>query len=153
MIDLDSSAIVKLVRREPETPALVAWLKERHAEPKVSSCLAEVEVVRALRRYDADALVGVPAVLARLYRIEMDARIRAMAAAYEDPLLWTSDAIHLATAEMLLQEGQALGALVAYDDRLLAAAHRRGLPVPKPGSDGEPCNGRSLGAPQGACPF
>lgn len=134
MIYLDSSALVKLVREEPETPTLVAWLGERLTIARVTSCLAEIEVARAIRRHDPAASAGLPGVLARLYRVEIDARIRAIAAAYDDPALRSLDAIHLATAEMLSLEGQPLTAFVAYDDRLLAAAEKRGMTTVRPGA-------------------
>ncbi|MGC8487749.1 MAG: type II toxin-antitoxin system VapC family toxin [Clostridia bacterium] len=134
MIYLDSSALVKLIRDEPETPALIAWLNDRASVACVSSCLAEVEVARALRRHDPAALATMPAVMARVYRVEIDARIRARAAAYDDLLLPSLDAIHLATADVLISEGQPLDALVAYDDRLLAAASARDWPTSKPGA-------------------
>ena len=133
MIYLDSSALVKLVRHERETPDLLAWLRERASAALVSSCLAEVEVARAIRRYDPTALANIPGVMARLYRVEIDARIRAMAAAYEDAALRSLDAIHLATAEFLARESQDLEAFVAYDERLLVAAERRDLVVAMPG--------------------
>ncbi|MCL6595021.1 MAG: type II toxin-antitoxin system VapC family toxin [Firmicutes bacterium] len=133
MIYLDSSALVKLVRFERETPSLLAWLRERASAPLVSSFLAEVEVARAVRRYDPTALVNVPGVMARLYRMEIDARIRAMAAAYDDANLRSLDAIHLATAELLALESQELQAFVAYDERLVAAAKGRHLVVAMPG--------------------
>ncbi len=103
MLYLDTAALVKLVRREPESDALVDWLSERVAQPWVTSVLAEVELGRALRRTGPDLLSAVPALLARLYRCEIDATVRATAAAYPDPALRALDAIHLATAEVVLR--------------------------------------------------
>ncbi|MDA8346870.1 MAG: type II toxin-antitoxin system VapC family toxin [Thermaerobacter sp.] len=133
MIYLDSSAVVKLVRWEAQSAELVAWLVERSDSALVSSCLVEVEVTRAIRRYDPAALAGVPGVIARLYRVEIDARIRARDAAYEDGLLRNLDAIHLATAEMLATETHELEAVVAYDERLLSAALAHGFSAVSPG--------------------
>jgi hypothetical protein len=136
VIYLDSAAVVKLVRREAETDDLVAWLNERSDAPLVSSALVEVEVPRALRRFAPQALMGVPAALARLYRVEMDATIRASAGAYQEPTLRGLDAIHLATAQMLAaQPDAAFEAFVTYDHRLLVAASAVGLPVASPGVD------------------
>jgi hypothetical protein len=45
-IYLDSSAIVKLAVREPESAALRRWLRRKR--PLVSSALARTEVLRAL---------------------------------------------------------------------------------------------------------
>ena len=134
MIYLDSSAVVKLVHNEVGTAELVGWLRRHANNPLVSSALVEVEVPRALRRYAPTALAGVPAVLARLYRVEIDATIRATAAAFQDASLRSLDAIHLATAHLLRSEStETLEAFVAYDRRLLLAAAAIGMPVVSPG--------------------
>jgi len=129
VIYLDSAAVVKLVRREPSTAALVSWLQARSGVPLVSSTLVEVEVPRALRRTVPGALPAVPATLARLYRLEMDSTVRAAAASFADPHLRTLDAIHLATA---MQIAAQLQSFVTYDGRLLASAQLAGLPVASP---------------------
>lgn len=135
MIYMDSAALVKLVRFEPLSGELVAWLNERPDSPLVASSLVEVEVTRALRRCAPQALAGVPSVLARLYRVEMDATVRATAAAYADPLLRSLDAIHLATAQLLAGEpGAVLEAFVTYDRRLLTVAAAVGMPIASPGA-------------------
>lgn len=101
MIYLDFAAVVKLVRHEPRTTQLVAWLNARSPVPLVSSALVEVEVPRALRRFAPASLPAVPTTLARLYRLEIDAATRSSAASLTDPLLRSLDAIHLATAVQL----------------------------------------------------
>ncbi|MCI4063762.1 type II toxin-antitoxin system VapC family toxin [Micromonospora sp. R77] len=136
MIYLDSAAVIKLLRRELATEDLVAWLNERPGTSLVASALVEVEVPRALRRAAPQALVGVPTILSRLYRVEIDATVRAAAGAYAEPLLRSLDAIHLATAEILArQAGSDFAAFVTYDRRLLDAAKGVGLPVASPGLD------------------
>jgi predicted nucleic acid-binding protein len=132
VIYLDSSALVKMIRVEAESIALIGWLNARGAEPLTASVLVEVEVPRALRRSQPGVLAGVSPVLARLHRIEMNAAVRAAAAAYVDPLLRSLDAIHLATAENLVAAGQTVSAFVTYDDRLAAAATDVGLTVQTP---------------------
>jgi predicted nucleic acid-binding protein len=135
VIYLDSAAVVKLVRAEHGTAELVTWLNARPQSALVASALVEVEVPRALRRAAPQALAGVPSVLSRLYRLEIDTTVRAAAAAYADPSLRTLDAIHLATAQLLLSgEPSTLEAFVTYDTRLLAAAGAAGLPVASPGA-------------------
>ena len=131
MIYLDSAALVKLVRLERFSQELVNWLNERPGLPLVSSALAEVEVPRAIRKAAPDALPAVPATLARLYRLEIDATVRSTAAALIDPNLRTLDAIHVATAIGL---GSELQAFVSYDQRLLQAAGDLGLAVASPGA-------------------
>lgn len=135
MIYLDSAAVVKLVRVEPFTTDLVDWLRNHTTSVLASSVLVEVEVARALRRCAPEALSGVPAVLARLYRLEIDTAVRVIAASYADPQLRSLDAIHLATAAMLTgQPGVTLEAFVTYDKRLLAVAESAGFPTASPGA-------------------
>jgi predicted nucleic acid-binding protein len=93
--------------------------------------LVEIEIPRAIRHAAPQALAAVPAVVSRLYRYEIDAGIRATAAAYPDPNLRSLDAIHLATAQRV---GPDLQAFVTYDKRLLAVAAAYGLPTASPGA-------------------
>jgi hypothetical protein len=123
---------VKLVRVEAESAALVAWLNARREEPLVASALVEVEVPRALRRSQPGVLGAVAGVLARLHRIEINAAVRATAGAYTEPTLRSLDAIHLATADLLVASGKPLRAFVTYDKRLAAAAGEAALPVAAP---------------------
>lgn len=132
MIYVDTSAAVKLIRREPETDALADWLDERPGVPWVSSTLLEAELSRALRRTDSRLLSAAPGVIARIARYEIDDVVRAAAAALTDPDLRTLDAIHLATATAVF--GPGLTAFVCYDRRLLHAAAAAGLPTHSPGS-------------------
>ncbi|MDG4763822.1 hypothetical protein O7632_06820 [Solwaraspora sp. WMMD406] len=73
------------------------------------------------------ALVGVPAAVGRLFRLEIDSTIRATAAAFAQPTMRSLDAIHLATAQVLMNEsGAELVAFVTYDRRLLDCAKGSG---------------------------
>jgi uncharacterized protein len=132
VIYLDTAALVKLVRVEAESAGLVTWLATHAAEPLIASALVEVELPRALRRSQPGVLGGVAAVLARLHRYEIDAAVRATAGAFPDATLRSLDAIHLATAELLVAAGHGLTAFVTYDKRLGAAAQRAGLTVAAP---------------------
>lgn len=131
MLYLDTSALVKLVRREPESDSLADWLDAQAPATWVSSTLVEVELPRALRRVDPTLLAAVPGIVARVARYEIDEVVRAAAAALADPTLRSLDAIHLATAQAVF--GTQLTAFVAYDERLLAAAASAGLPTNSPG--------------------
>jgi hypothetical protein len=133
LIYLDTSAIVKLVRAEAESRALVSWLNARD-EGEVTSMLAEVETVRALRRESPELLGGAAVVLGQIARFEIDAAVRATAATYLDPRLRSLDAIHLATADQLGAAGAPLTAFVTYDKTLARAAADAGMPVVRPGS-------------------
>ena len=132
MIYLDTAALIKLVRREAATDALVSWLDERSDQPLVASTLVEIEVPRALRRSEPGLLGAVPAVLRRLAVYEVDDLVRSTAAGYQDPYLRSLDTIHLATASAVF--GPRLSAFVTYDKRLLAAAEEFALPAIAPGA-------------------
>jgi predicted nucleic acid-binding protein len=132
VIYLDSSAIVKLIKVEAESPDLRDWLNEQDTPP-VTSVLAEVEVPRALRRSGPAHLAVMPGVLARISRIDMDASVRATAAAYVDDALRSLDAIHIATAEVLVASGNPVSTFVTYDRRQADAVASTGVPVAVPG--------------------
>jgi predicted nucleic acid-binding protein len=132
MIYLDTAALVKLVRREVASDALVDWIGDHPDELLVSSTLAEVELRRAVRRTEPALLAAVPALLSRIAVYEIDDLVRATAAAYDDRQIRSLDAIHLATADAVL--GDDLTAFVSYDRRLLAAATALGLPTTSPGA-------------------
>src|ERR1700722_16073690 len=131
MLYLDTSALVKLVRREPESDTLADWLDAQTPAPWVSSMLIEVELPRALRRVEPALLAGVPAIVARVARYEVDEVVRAAAAAYPDPALRSLDAIHLGPGGVVF--GSQLARFVCSDERLLAAATAVGLPTATPG--------------------
>ncbi|HSV64471.1 MAG TPA: type II toxin-antitoxin system VapC family toxin [Mycobacteriales bacterium] len=131
MIYLDTAALVKLVRREPESDELAGWLADHSETIGVTSVVSEVEVPRALRRSEPALLRAVPAVLERVALYAIDDLVRATAAAYPDPNLRSLDAIHLATAQAVF--GDQLTAFVTYDKRLLTSAAALGLPVAHPG--------------------
>ena len=134
MIYLDSAALVKLVRVEAESQALVDWLNGQAGQRLVASALVEVEVPRALRRSQPAVLGAVAATLARIDRIEIDGAVRATAAAYVDPALRSLGAVHLATADQLVASGKTVVAFVTYDTLLAAAAQAAGLDVVAPGA-------------------
>lgn len=129
MIYLDSSAILKLVHTEHETPALRAWLDAHPEAPLVSSELARVEVVRATRRLNEIALPTAAAVLAALDLVPMTGAVLDVASTIADPGLRTLDAVHLASA---LSIASALSSFVAYDHRLAEAAAAAGLDAVMP---------------------
>ncbi|MGH3798031.1 MAG: type II toxin-antitoxin system VapC family toxin [Pseudonocardiaceae bacterium] len=132
MIYLDTAALVKLIRREPESDDLADWLAARTETLLVTSALAEVELPRALRRVEPDLLAEVPALLEHVARYEIDELVRTTAAAYASPDLRSLDAIHLATAHAVF--GGHVTAFVTYDKRLSSAAEEMGLPVASPGA-------------------
>ena len=126
LLYLDSSAIVKLVVRESETPALMKLLMDW--PDRVSSVLARVEVTRAIRRATSDEpkLRRAGEVLKGINLISMDETILATAATLAPQDLRSLDAIHIAT---VLSVATDLAALVTYDDRMISAASARHLKV------------------------
>ncbi len=129
LLYLDSSALVKLVSREPETRALFALLESGHGV--VSSALARVEVTRTVARTGGGTALRTRArqVLARVALVAIDDAILDAAAELDPADLRSLDAIHLATAIAL---GPDLESLVSYDLRLNAAAESVGLRVVSP---------------------
>jgi predicted nucleic acid-binding protein len=124
---LDSSAIVKLAIREPESLALRSFLRTRR--PLVSSALARTEVLRALLAAGDEAVRRGRDVLQRLDLVRLNDRILSAAGLLLPSELRSLDAIHLATAQQL---GHDLKALVTYDDRMASAARQLGYRIAQP---------------------
>lgn len=123
---LDSSAIVKLAVREPESGALRRYLRRRR--PYVSSALARTEVSRALLQLGPSAQQRGQAVLARIELIRVSDRLLTEAGALLPAELRSLDSIHLATAA-----AASVATVVVYDNRLAAAAKAMGFKVVAPG--------------------
>lgn len=124
----DASALVKLVRAEPETPALRAFL----AEADIISCeLVLTEAPRAIRRaagdypdLPLDALLAQAAeVLQAVALLPADRAVLLAAGAFTEPGLRALDAIHVAAAI----DASPIDAFVSYDERQAAAARLAGL--------------------------
>jgi predicted nucleic acid-binding protein len=100
-LDLDSSALVKLIIAEPEIPALLEFLGGW--PHRVSSALARVEVLRSVKGTPAGPAVRRRAarVRARVALIRIDDPVLAAAEPVDPPELRMLDAIHLATARSL----------------------------------------------------
>ena len=124
---LDSSAIVKLAVREPESAALGRYLRRR--SPLVSSALARTEVLRALLPAGDEAVARGRAVLQRLDLVRVNDRVLNAAGGLHPRELRSLDAIHLATAQQL---GRELTALVTYDSRMAVAAKSLGCRIVQP---------------------
>jgi predicted nucleic acid-binding protein len=123
---LDTSAFVKLVLSEPESPALRRELAGREL---LSSALLTVEGLRAARRYGDPAARRARAALATITLLPLDQPVLDAAAKLDPAELRSLDALHLATA---LSLGEDLGRLYCYDTRLGDAAEARGIDVSQP---------------------
>ena len=119
--------MVKLVVEEPESGPLRRFLA---GDPdQVASAIAEVEVVRAVRRVAPELTENAGEVVAQISVIEVGASIRLRASLLEAATVRSLDALHLATA---IEIGDALDAVITYDARMAAAAHSLGLAVTAP---------------------
>jgi hypothetical protein len=125
---LDTSAAVKLLMTERESPALRRWLRAR--PERASAALLRVELVRVVRRAGLPRLVPqARKLLAGVHLIRLDDTLLERAADLDPADLRSLDSIHLAAAASL---GDDLAAVVSYDERLLAAAASLGLPTATP---------------------
>lgn len=125
---LDTSAVVKLLLREPETAALRRRL--RGWPRRASAALLQVEVLRAVRRASLPRLMTeARRHLEGIHLIRLDDELLDRAADLDPPAMRSLDAIHLAAAMSL---GDDLAAVITYDERMSAGAHALGLPVFSP---------------------
>jgi uncharacterized protein len=125
---VDSSALVKTVVEEPESNALAGWLQRKE---QLAACdLVQVEVIRAVRVSDPEAVPRARQVIGTLILIRLEDDLYESAADLEPPLLRSLDAIHLAAA---LSLGSDLAGVVTYDGRLADGARALGLAVEAPG--------------------
>jgi predicted nucleic acid-binding protein len=131
----DSSALVKLVRDEPESSALRVFLADADL---VSSELILTEIPRAVRRAAGDdpalpldlLLERAGVVLEAVALRPLDRALLAAAGALAEPALRALDAIHVASAVDL----HPVDTFVTYDERQGAAARLAGLRTMAPGA-------------------
>jgi predicted nucleic acid-binding protein len=129
----DASALVKLVRDEPESDSLRAFL----SDADIVSCeLVLTELPRAIRRAAAhdprlplETLIGRAGdLLDALALLPLDRDLLGAAGALMEPALRALDAIHVAAAVDL----SPLDGFVSYDERQSAAARLAGLRTVQP---------------------
>jgi len=131
----DSSALVKLVRDEPESHALRRFLLDADL---VSCDLVLTEVPRAIRRavaqdprLDLDVLVArAGEVVDAVALLPLDSAILLAAGAFAEPALRALDAIHIAASI----DCSPLDGFITYDERQAAAARLAGLRTLSPGA-------------------
>jgi predicted nucleic acid-binding protein len=127
---VDSSALVKLVQKEPESEPLRRYLRRYRGDQRVASELARVEVERSVLSGGPMAVAHARRQLGRVYLVAIDRDVLDRAATLAPgSLLRSLDAIHLATAQLLSPQ---LRAVVTYDVRMTQAATMLGLPVDSP---------------------
>lgn len=130
----DSSALIKLIRDEPESVALRSFLEDADI---VSSELVLTELPRAiLRAATHDPRLPVRSLVGRTDDLleavalrPIDRAVLLAAGALAEPLLRALDAIHVATAiDVYPHDG-----FLSYDERQSAAARLAGLRTFAPG--------------------
>lgn len=135
----DASALVKLVREEPESDALRAFLLDADV---ISSELVLTEVSRAIRRAVADdprlpldtLLVQAGELLDAIALLPLDRTLLIAAGKLDEPALRALDAIHVISALDLTP----LDAFISYDERQSAAARLAGLRTVAPAPPDQP---------------
>jgi predicted nucleic acid-binding protein len=131
----DASTLVKLLREEPESPTLRAFLADSDL---LCSELVLAEVPRAIRRAAAqDQRLPLEILLERagelfdaLALLPVDRHLLAAAGALAEPALRSLDAIHVIAAIDL----SPIDAFVTYDQRQAAVARLAGLRTISPGA-------------------
>ena len=128
MIYLDTSATVKLVTAEQESPALINWLNDHPGEHLATSAIGHIELIRAATGAGA-AAAAARSIASTIDTLVLTDTIAAIAATIPPAELRTLDAIHLATAHA---HRHSLTAFCVYDRRLLEAAESQDLPTVSP---------------------
>jgi predicted nucleic acid-binding protein len=94
---------------------------------KLTSRLTQVEVLRSVTRVDPSLLIDAAEILSRVKFVEMTQSIINTASTYPQEItLKSSDAIHMATAEHLLDVDDVL---LTYDKQMVLNAQRLGVKV------------------------
>ncbi|MHB1640964.1 MAG: type II toxin-antitoxin system VapC family toxin [Candidatus Dormibacteria bacterium] len=123
---LDTSAFLKLITTEEESPAMRRWFLAH--SPIWSSQLLWTEAARAGTRLGIGREV-VEAALDTVSLVLPSVRTFFEAGRLPPPGLRSLDAVHLATA---IEIGDDLEGMVVYDDRLIEAARAASIPIVTP---------------------
>ena len=126
---LDTSALIKLVVAEPESPALRTYLGTIAGDTLFTAALTRTELIRAVRGVDAVSASRSRHLLDGLATVNLTTSLLDAAALLEPPLLRSLDAIHLAAAQ---RAGADLRAVITYDVRMAEAAALLTIPVVAP---------------------
>ncbi len=128
MIFLDTSVLLAQLMAEDRRPADALW-----EQPLVASRLLEYEVWNRLNARGLAASHGEAArlLLGRLAYLEPDRPVLARALEPFPVPVRTLDALHLAAADFLRQQGVPLS-VASYDERFLTVARKLGFPIVEP---------------------
>jgi predicted nucleic acid-binding protein len=126
---LDTSALIKLVVAESESPSLRTYLGTIPDDTLFTAALTRTELIRAVRRVDEAATTRSRHLLGGLATVNLTNSLLDAAAVLEPSLLRSLDAIHLAAAQ---RAGADLRAVITYDIRMADAAGLLSIPVIAP---------------------
>jgi len=126
---MDSSAIVKLIVDEVESPELLEMIDSTDAV-LTTSFISEIECVRAASRISKDLREIAKERLQSFVILPLTESIRARSMSIKPGALRGLDAIQLATA---IEIEESLHGFVSYDEKLNDAARDSGLSVITPG--------------------
>jgi hypothetical protein len=125
---LDSSAVLKLIFTEKETPALDKVMSNK----VITSTLTRVEVKRAVNRINPEKLNVANDVLEQIQYVELDSQTLQLAEAFTFEItLRTLDAIHVAS---ILRISDAVIGIISYDKQLITNSRNMGIMVLSPGA-------------------
>jgi len=133
VIYLDSCALIKFIKQEPETDALRAWRQALPSDTELlTSELSQLEITRTLLRAGVDHQ-RVPfftgQALRGIYLVDLTSMVLARAMSYRLSRLGSLDSIHLASADPFRAD---LTEIITYDHELVQAASDLGFPVSSP---------------------
>ena len=125
---IDSSAIIKLIVAEKESPDLKSYI----SDGLLTSEIARVEVLRTVTMNAPDFVASARKVLGALNTVDINASILYMAEDFGSEIsLRTLDAIHVATA---LSMRDVIDGVITYDKGMSKDAKALGLSVVSPGA-------------------
>jgi len=124
---IDSSAILKLLISEKESPALAEFLDA----PVKTSAISRVEVIRSLHRISPEKITEGQEALSRFEMIPVSSPILILAEKFPTAITLKSlDAIHVATVVFL---NKTIRGLITYDKAMIKNAKELGIKVVSPG--------------------
>ncbi|SDQ69907.1 twitching motility protein PilT [Actinopolyspora saharensis] len=131
MIYFDSSALKKLIAAEPESAALSTWVRNNWEQPRATSAVSKVDIIRSFRTAGPAVEDLASIVVSKIDHLPVEQEVLDAASGMDSPLS-LAEAIHLASA---YRERAELRAFVSYEPAVLRAAQRSGLVTVSPGND------------------
>ena len=124
---IDSSAIIKLIKPEKESAALIKKLPNG----LIASCISRVEVTRTIIRHEPDLLDATYDVLADIQMVPVEDAIITIAENLPQFIdLRSLDSLHIASA---LSIKNVLKGVITYDKEMVKAAESVGFKTLSPG--------------------